>query len=167
MYRKILFVTHEFIFHFAGQPFIVPVYLKEDDYDFWTPDHLAHLFREMRGVVTFQHRFTVLDGDRRNATQEMDMGTFFSSLQMRTDKAEARKLCDFPEQGPGLSLMVPEVLHHFNRLLPYQKYMHETGPMNMVRKFFKLRKFIINMGATYKLVILYRNHKYRWIDTLY
>ena len=89
----------------------------------------------MRGVVTFQHQFEYVDGDRRNATQEMDMGAFFSSLEIPTDKTQARKLCDFPEQGPGLSMMVPEVLHHFNELLPYQKYMHETGPMNMVSNF--------------------------------
>ena len=69
----------------------------------------------MRGVVTYQHRYEIVVSDRRNATKNMDMVAFFSSLEAEIGKSQAQKLCDFPEQGPELSMVVPEVLHLFQR----------------------------------------------------
>ena len=96
---------------------------------FWKAETIGQLFGDINSNVE------VIGQNRK---KKMNLQDYFKGLSNKEEQ-EKVKISDFPEKEPGLRLMVPEIVDEFFSALPFKRYMHPSGPMNMVIFLFAIR----------------------------
>lgn len=108
----------------AGRPFIIECSPGKINDDFWNAAAVADYFGDTKTKVKVMNT---------NRTKEMTLRKMFKSLTMKGQHEEV-KIADYPEKELELRWTVPRLVQEFSRIMPFQRHMLPTGPLNMVIK---------------------------------